>query len=165
MAGRLAVQLATVLAENRRLRRVVKETPGDHILQRAKADALTLIAWRYSGYSVSRLACLRNDMSRRRWGWAVALLKAAWVVKDVAPALDDCFLIEQPEAAIAAVTAAVRRAEQAGIAVLKMRLPRNGGRGERSHSQSRSQSRTRKKRDQPQAKKMVATREGRGSNA
>jgi hypothetical protein len=52
-----------------------------------------LVAWRAAGYSVTRRNCEGYGMSRRRWVWAVGLLKLARVLGDqVASA--DTFLLE-----------------------------------------------------------------------
>ena len=72
---RAQVDLATVRAENRRLRKVTKNGKGGRLLHRAAADARQLVAWRAAGYSVTRRNCEGYGMSRRRWVWAVGLLQ------------------------------------------------------------------------------------------
>ena len=46
----------------------------------AAADALQIVAWRAAGYSVTRRNCEGYGMARRRWVWAVGLLKLARVL-------------------------------------------------------------------------------------
>jgi hypothetical protein len=125
------VKLATVQAENRRLRRLTANGRQGRILSRASADAKQMIAWRWAGFSVSRAAALSYGMSRRRWAWAVALLERARVVQADAPYMDDAFLLDEVEDAVIAVDRTVKVLEQQGLASLVMRLPSNGRRGRR----------------------------------
>ena len=62
-------------------------------------------------------------MSRRRWVWAVGLLKLARVLGDqVASA--DTFLIEDVEECAEAIERAVRAVELRGMETLIMRMPK-----------------------------------------
>ena len=71
--------------------------------RRCQAD----VAWRAAGYSVTRRNCESYGMSRRRWVWAVGLLKLARVLGDqVASA--DTFLIEDVGECAEAIERAVR---------------------------------------------------------
>jgi hypothetical protein len=124
------VKLATVQAENRRLRRLTANGRQGRILSRASADAKQMIAWRWAGFSVSRAAALSYGMSRRRWAWAVALLERARVVQADASYLDDAFDDELGiNDAYEMVDRTVKVVEQKGIELLSMRLPKNGKRG------------------------------------
>ena len=120
---RLRVQLATVQAENRRLRRMTQNGKYGRLLHRAAADARQLIGWRFAGYSVTRRACHSYGMSERRWAWAVALLKFANVVDISAKCIDD-FDVESLEGALAQVDSTVARCERAGLGPLVFRLPK-----------------------------------------
>ncbi|MFN8468244.1 MAG: hypothetical protein U0X20_21980 [Caldilineaceae bacterium] len=120
---RAKVELATVRAENRRLRKVTKRSKGGHLLERAAGDARQIVAWRAAGYSVTRRNCESYGMSRRRWVWAVGLLKLARVLGDqVASA--DTFLLEDVEECAEAIERAVRAVESRGLETLIMRLPK-----------------------------------------
>jgi hypothetical protein len=121
--ARTAVKNATLAAENRRLKRMVQDNAGGHILHRAHADALTLLTLRFSGYSVARRAA-ENHMSRRRWHWAIALLKVARVIDEDAAAVDDAFLITDSEDAKSALARAVATTERDGLVRVTMRTPR-----------------------------------------
>lgn len=126
------VKLATVQAENRRLRRLTANGRQGRILSRASADAKQIIAWRWAGWSVSRSKARSYEMSRHRWAWAVALLERARVVKANAPYLDDAFDDELGiNDAIEMIDRTVKVLEQQGLASLVMRLPKNGRRGQR----------------------------------
>jgi hypothetical protein len=121
------VKLATVQAENRRLRRLTANGRLGRLLHRASADAKQIVAWRWAGFSVSRRAALSYGMSRRRWAWAVALLERARVVQADAPYLDDAFDVDTEIAdAVGAIDRTVKVLEQQGLASLVMRLPNNG---------------------------------------
>jgi hypothetical protein len=124
------VKLATVQAENRRLRRLTANGRQGHILSKASVDAKLIIKWRWSGWSVSRSKARSYGMSRHRWMWAVALLERARVAKANAPCLDDAFDDELGiNDAIEMVDRTVKVVEQKGIELLSMRLPKNGRRG------------------------------------
>ena len=53
---------------------------GSTIVRRAHADALALLQERYMGRNTGRVEMARQGMSKRRWAWAVALLRYAGVV-------------------------------------------------------------------------------------
>jgi hypothetical protein len=126
------VKLATVQAENRRLRRLTANGRQGHILSRASADAKLIIGWRWAGLSVSRSKARSYGMSRHRWMWAVALLERARVAKANAPYLDDAFDDELGiNDAYEMVDRTVKVVEQKGIELLSMRLPKNGRRGQK----------------------------------
>ena len=77
---KMKVKMATVQAENRRLRRLTQNGAAGRRLHRTAADARQIIGWRFAGYTVTRTACYGYGMSERRWAWAVALLKLAKVL-------------------------------------------------------------------------------------
>lgn len=122
------VKLTTAQAEARRLRRMVQNSRGGHILHRARADAEQIIGWRWSGYSVSRRACEGYGMPRRRWIWAVGLLRKARIIGDNVPAIDDGFAVEDVDDARRMLESAVKAVEAAGMESLLMRLPRGHAR-------------------------------------
>ena len=109
---RLRVQLATVQAENRRLRRMTQNGKAGRILHRAAADARQIVAWRWAGYSVTRRKCESYGMGQYRWAWAMALLRVAGVAPY--PGDTDNFLVEDIDDATARIDQAVRMTEQAG---------------------------------------------------
>lgn len=116
---RLTLKVADLQAENRTLRKRLPESTGDmRRLRQAYRDAKAMLNNRFAGYSISRQNCLTMGIPRRRWPWAIALLKLARVHngRDV---------IEQDlETAVTALDAAFRSLENAGtVARLKMRLP------------------------------------------
>jgi hypothetical protein len=118
-----AVKLATVQAENRRLRRMTENGKQGRLLYRTAADARQIVGWRFAGYSVTRRACYGYGMSERRWAWAVALLKVAKVL-DINTACVDEFDVADLDEALAQVDRAVTICEQEGLARLVFRLPR-----------------------------------------
>lgn len=123
---RLRVQLATVQAENRRLRKMTTNGKMGRILHRAAADARQLCAWRWAGYSVTRRQCESYGMGQYRWAWAMALLRAASVVGY--PGDTDAFLIDDIDAALASIDKQVRITEESGsLARLKARMYRRRG--------------------------------------
>lgn len=126
-----SVKLATVQAENRRLRRLTANGRRGRLLTRTAADAKQICAWRWAGFSVSRTAALSYGLSRRRWMWGVALLERARVVAPDARYLDDSFEIDDIADALAAIERTVKVLEQSGLDALVMRLPRNGFSGRR----------------------------------
>ena len=109
---RLRVALATVQAENRRLRRMTQNGKAGRILHRAAADARQIVAWRWAGYSVTRRKCESYGMGQYRWAWAMALLRVAGVAPY--PGDTDNFLVEDLDDATARIDQAVRMTEQAG---------------------------------------------------
>lgn len=142
-----AVKISTLQAEGRRLRKLTANGKQGRLLHRTAADAKQICAWRWSGFSVSRQAALSYGMSRRRWHWAVALLERARVVQADAKYLDDAFTADDITDASEAIDRTVKVLEQAGLASLEMRLPRNGYAGRKqsrrqSQEQSQMQSRT-----------------------
>jgi len=120
---RLRVSLATVQAENRRLRRMTDNGQLGRALNRAAADAKQIVTWRFANYSVSRRYCVSYGMTARRWAWAMALLRAAGIVPY--PGDSDDFLVDDFNACIARIDAQVRLTEQAGsLARLRARMHR-----------------------------------------
>jgi hypothetical protein len=130
-AAQISVKNATLAAENRRLRRLTANGRAGRLLERTAADARQLCAWRWADYSVGRQQALSYGMSRRRWHWAVALLERARVVRHDARYLDDAFDVEDIADALASIDRTVKALQQAGLASLEMRLPRNGSAGRR----------------------------------
>lgn len=120
---RATVQNATLQAENRRLRKMTTNGKQGRILHRAAADARQIVTWRFSNYSVARRACASYGMTRRRWQWAMALLKLAGVL-----AMDghaDYFQIDDFEECIRRVDKATAKVERTDdLAPLIFRLPR-----------------------------------------
>lgn len=123
---RAVISLATVQAENRRLRRLTANGRVGRILHRAAGDARQIVVWRWAGRSVSRRKATLDGLSRRRWMWAVALLERARVVMSDARNLDDAFLLTDFNEVMAEIDHAVVVLEQKGLESLIMRLPRNG---------------------------------------
>lgn len=94
-------------------------------MHRARTDAEQILGWRFAGYSVSRRACEGYGMPRRRWIWAVGLLRKARIVADQVPALDDAFDVDlAPDDALRMLETAVKVVEAAGMVSLVMRVPR-----------------------------------------
>ena len=123
---RLRVQLATVQAENRRLRKMTTNGKTARILHRAAADARQLVAWRFAGYSVTRRQCESYGMGQYRWAWAMALLRAAGVVPY--PGDTDAFVVEDLDNAVARIDQQVKITEQSGsLARLRGRMYRRRG--------------------------------------
>ena len=117
------VKLATVQAENRRLRRMTTNGRLGRMLHRTAADARQLIAWRFAGYSVSRRNCASYGMTQRRWAWAVAMLRAAEIVPY--PGDSDAFQVEDLDAAIGMIDREVKRIEARGdLSRLELRMHR-----------------------------------------
>ena len=122
----LRVKLATVQAENRRLRKMTTNGRMGRILHRAAADARQIVGWRFAGYSVTRRHCESYGMGQYRWAWAMALLRAANVVPY--PGDSDDFLIEDQDDCIAAIEKQVRLTANTGeLGRLKMRMYRRRG--------------------------------------
>jgi hypothetical protein len=117
------VKLATVQAENRRLRRMTQNGKQGRLLHRAAADARQLVGWRAAGYSVTRRNALSYGMSIRRWQWAIALLKLARVL-DSQVAVADAFVLDDVADCLQAIDHAVKVVEAGGIERLIVRLPR-----------------------------------------
>ncbi|MFN8469335.1 MAG: hypothetical protein U0X20_27510 [Caldilineaceae bacterium] len=129
---RLTVKAVSAQNENRRLRKLTANGRTGRLLERTAADARQLCAWRWAGFSVSRGAAHSYGMSRRRWHWAVSLLERARVVKPDAKYLDDAFEVDDLADAIDAIDRTVKVLQQAGLASLEMRMPRNGYAGRKS---------------------------------
>ena len=121
---RLAVQLATVQAENRRLRRLTDNGRQGSILHRASADATQIVGWRFANYSVSRRQCQSYGMSERRWMWAMALLKLAGIIPMECTYADD-FLVDELSEIESRLARAVRKVEGNGLSLLVFRMPKN----------------------------------------
>ena len=125
---KLRVKLATVQAENRRLRKMTQNGKNGRILHRAAADARQIVAWRFAGYSVTRRACAGYGMTQYRWAWAMALLRAAMIVPY--PGDSDSFQVQDLDAAIRRIETHVRITEASGnLERLKMRMYRRRKRG------------------------------------
>lgn len=116
---RLQSEVARLQAENRYLRRRLPESTGDmRRLRQAYRDAKAMVVWRFSGYSISRANCLIMGVSRRRWPWAVGLLRLARIYSN--NDIDETDL----DAALLALETAYKALENAGtIDRLKLRLP------------------------------------------
>ena len=126
VAPSATVQIATLRRELRRLRRMTKNGQAGRIAHRAGDDANTLIGWRFADLSVSRRAALGYGMGRRRWAWAVAMLRLAGCV-DVATSrvwLDDSFYDQAPDEHARAITDCVARLDRANdLTELRRHLP------------------------------------------
>lgn len=111
------LELATLRAENRYLRKVVRDTPDGRILRRTYQDARQFLVWRFSGLSISRSACAEMGISRRRWQWARAALMLARVHDghDV--------IIHDFDDALSQLTAAMEQLERNGLDALRHKLP------------------------------------------
>lgn len=76
----LMVEVANLRAENRRLRKQLPALRGDMgRLAQAHRDAKAMLIRRFSGYSISRAECESAGIPRRRWPWAIALLRCAGI--------------------------------------------------------------------------------------
>jgi hypothetical protein len=117
------VKLATVQAENRRLRRMTQNGRTGRILHRTAADARQLVAWRFAGYSVTRRNCESYGMTQQRWAWGIAMLRAAGVV--AYPGDTDLFQVEDLDQCIAMIDREVSRIEARGeLSRLTLRMYR-----------------------------------------
>ncbi|MCB0093955.1 MAG: hypothetical protein KDE54_38985 [Caldilineaceae bacterium] len=114
----LRAKVATLSAENRKLRRVAKYSRTDALLERVRVDAQQLLVWRFSGLSISRRACQEMGMTQRRWSWARALLQHARIHDDQDVTADDF------DGALAALESSAKHLERAGLETLRMRLPK-----------------------------------------
>ena len=115
----LRAKIATLSAENRKLRRVAKYSRQDALLERIKVDAQQLLVWRFSGLSISRRNAVEMGMSRRRWSWARALLQHARIHDDQDVTAADF------DGALAALDASINYLSKAGLESLRIRLPQN----------------------------------------
>ena len=109
---RLRVQLATVQAENRRLRKMTTNGKLGRVLHRTAADARQIVGWRFAGYSVTRRMCESYGMSQQRWAWAMAMLRAAGIVKY--PGDSDDFQVEDLDECLGKIDREVKRIEATG---------------------------------------------------
>lgn len=109
---RVRLQLATVQAENRRLRKMTTNGKLGRVLHRTAADARQIVGWRFAGYSVTRRNCESYGMSQQRWAWAMAMLRAAGIVKY--PGDSDAFQVEDFDECQAKIDREVKRVEAAG---------------------------------------------------
>lgn len=74
-------KLISLTAEVRHLRsKVGVGRRGSAIVRRAHVDALAIVQAHYLGQGCGRVEMGRQGMSKRRWAWAVALLRYAGVV-------------------------------------------------------------------------------------
>lgn len=85
----LQIEIANLRAENRQLRKQLPDVKDMRRLRQAHRDAKAMLLRRFSGYSISRAECELVGIPRRRWPWAVALLKCAGVYKSGDVAVDD----------------------------------------------------------------------------
>lgn len=116
------VKLATTQSENRRLRKLTANGKRGRLLHRAAADARQIVGWRFAGYSVTRRNAESYGMSRRRWIWAVGLLRVGRVLDGGVSA--DEFQIDIIDDCLAAIDHAVKVVEGRGLESLIVRLPR-----------------------------------------
>ena len=113
----LTIKIANLQAENRFLRRKVKENaPAGRILRQAHRDALVMLSWHFAGINPSRSFCAESGISVRRWAWARALMMCARLYEG--NNLSDDVL---PEDAIRILKSTVQRMEREGIEGLRMR--------------------------------------------
>lgn len=117
------VKLATAQAENRRLRKLTANGRKGRLLHRAAADARQLVGWRAAGYSITRRNALSYGMPRRRWNWAIGLLRVARVLDTSTPTADE-FLLEDVQDCLHAIDHAVKVVESRGLESLILRMPR-----------------------------------------
>ena len=119
-----AVKVATLQAENKRLRRLTINGKTGRLLARTAADARQLVAWRFAGYSISRRNAASYGMSARRWAWAVAMLRLAKILPYPGNDTDD-FQVDDFDACIAAIDRqAAILAEQNDLGRLILRMHR-----------------------------------------
>jgi hypothetical protein len=118
--GALAAKLLQLQKENRYLRKLTDNRGPGRIIRRAYDDALTLIAWRFSGFSITRKWCNENGMSERRWTWAIGLLKLARIYDNGDIAIDD---IERCQR-ILKLRYDELMDEERGLDRLRMKMPR-----------------------------------------
>ncbi|MCB0083788.1 MAG: hypothetical protein KDE47_22770 [Caldilineaceae bacterium] len=113
----LRAKIATLSAENRKLRRVAKYSRADALLERVRVDSQQLLVWRFSGLSIARRAAVDMGMSRRRWQWARALLQHARIHDD------NDLICTDFDTALAALESSINHLQRAGLESLKVRLP------------------------------------------
>lgn len=74
-------ELATLRTENRTLKTMLpKSKRYSSTVRRSVADAHMLLCNAFSGDNTGRLAMESEGMTKRRWAWAVALLRFAGIV-------------------------------------------------------------------------------------
>lgn len=127
---KLEIRVATVEAENRRLRRYTPNGKTGRLLQRTAIDARQLVQWRFSGYSIARRQAYEYGMSERRWAWALALLKLAGVVA-IDTSWADEFLDDDPVSIESRIQRAIAKVENNGVSLLIFRLPKGRARVKR----------------------------------
>ena len=116
---RLVLENAQLRKENRYLRKLKVNAGTGRILNRAMADATAMLAWRFAGYSISRMKAHDLGITERRWEWARALMLAARI--------HDGHDITEPDfdAALQRLTAAHDRIEAQGDIVALILRRRN----------------------------------------
>jgi len=113
----LTLKLARLQAENRALRRKVKENGQDgRILRQAHRDALVMLSWHYAGLCPTRNFSYENGISKNRWAWARALLMSTRIHDG-----EDIVAGMQPEDAMRLLQRTVERMEEEGIMSLRLR--------------------------------------------
>lgn len=124
----LRLENAKLRAENRELRRRLAERELS-TLRRAEADAGLIGGLLFAQVPTTRAACLEYGISRRRWAWAMALLRVAQVRRH-----DGGWRDVSMDSFEASLRGAVGIVERDGVQVLTDRMPRNGYSGEhRTH--------------------------------
>lgn len=115
-----ALRTVTLIAENKHLRRVARDSRNGRILRQTLADAKTLLTWRFAGMAITRRNAHSMGMSERRWMAARGLLMLARIH-------DGNDVVEREfEVCIRAVETAGRHIERDGLERLKLRMARNG---------------------------------------
>lgn len=117
---RLRLENVKLRAANRELRRRLADRELA-TLRRAEADAALIGALLYAHMPTTRAACMEYGISRRRWAWAMALLKIALVRRH-----DDIWRDVSMDAFEASLRGAVGIVERDGVQALVDRMPRNG---------------------------------------
>lgn len=113
----LTVRIKHLQAENRHLRRKVKENAQEgRILRQAHRDALVMLSWHFAGMRPSRRFCVEGGISIRRWAWARSLLMCARIHDG-----EDINLDVLPEDALRILQTTVNRMQKDGIESLRMR--------------------------------------------
>lgn len=121
---RLRLEVAKLRTENAHLRRRLQDREL-RTVRRAQADALFVGMLRFAQLPTTRAACYDLGLSRRRWAWAMALLRVSGIRDGAGEWRDlDIDLFER------AIVRGVERIEAAGVGMLAARLPKNGYSGE-----------------------------------
>lgn len=121
---KLRLENAKLRAENRDLRRRLAERELTQ-LRRAEADAALIGGLLFAQLPTTRDACMEYGISRRRWAWAMALLKVALVRRHDGGWRD----VDMAEFE-SRLRGAVGIVERDGLQTLVDRMPRNGWSGE-----------------------------------